>query len=91
MPLFNSKYPSTDLDNFTTLVLAACDAPDMKMQIMKILELEAAQRVKLINSILTHLSHQRAPTQLIEAIACLKNEAVAEKVKELIAWGNNSA
>ena len=91
MNLYNPKKTAANPDSFINLILASCESPLMKAQIMKILELESLDRISLINALLSHLNQLGAPTQLKEAIACLKDESVVQKTKELMSPENFSS
>ncbi|MBF0287914.1 MAG: hypothetical protein HQM14_08855 [SAR324 cluster bacterium] len=83
MKLFQKKQKSGH-DAFTNLILAACEDPQMRQQIMGILKLDPFNRQSLVGSIVSHLSIQGAPAELVEAIALLKDEEIAKKAKEVL-------
>lgn len=64
--------------------MAACDDPKINGALEKILAMPDAKRQVFIQKWTSDLVDKRAPKDLIEAIACLRDDAVAEKAYEVI-------
>ncbi len=91
MKFFKKRKQEQGHDAFINLILAACEEPQMRKQIMGILQLDSFNRQSLLGSIVSHLSMQGAPTELVEAISLLKDDEIAQKAKEVLGVDSSSA
>ena len=73
-----------DVDSFITMLLAACEDRGMNGQLEKILSLPDTERKNLVHTWISDLLIAEAPKDFIAAIACLADDAVAEKAYEVI-------
>ena len=73
-----------DIEGFITLLRAACDDAPMNATLQKLLSLPDTRRRALVRTWVADLVVKQAPRDFIEAIACLADDAVAEKAYEVI-------
>ena len=68
-------------ENFVALIQAAIEDSRMKKQILAIVQLDSFNRASLIGTYVTSLQLQGAPSELVEALNCLKDDVIAEILK----------
>jgi hypothetical protein len=73
-----------EIEGFITLLRAACDDRKMNATLQNLLGMPDESRRSLIRSWVGELLRKEAPHDFIEAIACLYDDAVAEKAYEVI-------
>jgi len=73
-----------DIDGFITLLRAACDDRAMNTRLQELLALPDAKRQAIVHTWVSDMMIQGAPRDFIAAIACLADDAVAEKAYEVI-------
>ena len=72
------------IDGFITLLLAACENRMVNDKLEALLSMPDPKRQAVVHSWVNDLLVQQAPRDFILAIACLKDDAVAEKAYEVI-------
>lgn len=82
----NSQTPRSvaEVEGFVSLLLAACDDPKINATLAKLLAMPDERRRGLVHAWVTDLLIEKAPQDLIQAVACLSDDAVAEKAFEVI-------
>ena len=73
-----------EVEGFVTLLRAACDDRTVNYALEKLLSLPDERRRALVHTWVSDLIVQQAPKDFIDAIACLLDDAVAEKAFEVI-------
>lgn len=73
-----------EIESFVTLLRAACHDATMNARLQRILELPDEKRRSLIHSLVSDMLIAKAPRDFVMAIACLEDDAVAEKAYEVI-------
>ncbi|MRD48596.1 hypothetical protein GHT07_15010 [Caenimonas koreensis DSM 17982] len=73
-----------DIDAFIDMLRAACDDKPMNDQLEKLLSMPDDKRQALIRKWVDDMVTAKAPHDLIEAVACLVDDKVAEKAYEVI-------
>jgi hypothetical protein len=73
-----------EIDGFITLLRAACDDRTVNDALEKLLSLPDQRRRDLVHAWVSDLIVKQAPKDFTEAIACLIDDAVAEKAYEVI-------
>ena len=71
-------------ENFVALVQAAMEDPKMRRQILAIVRLDSFNRASLLGTYVSSLQFKGAPSELIEALNCLKDDMIAEKTREIL-------
>ena len=72
------------IDGFITLLLAACENRMVNDKLEALLSMPDQKRQAVVHSWVGDLLVQQAPRDFVLAIACLKDDAVAEKAYEVI-------
>jgi len=73
-----------DIDAFVDLLKAACADEKINTTLQRLLEMPDAKRQGVVHAWVTDLMIAEAPREFIEAVACLMDDAVAEKAYEAI-------
>ena len=73
-----------EIDGFVNMLLAACEDSRINDTLEMLLSLPDDKRRSVIERLLARLRAQQAPQDLIEAMACLLDNMVAEKAYEVI-------
>jgi hypothetical protein len=73
-----------EIEGFITMLRAACDDAKMNASLQKLLALPDSRRRLLVRTWVADLRSKRAPADFVEAIACLHDDAIAEKVYQVI-------
>lgn len=69
---------------FIDVLRAACDNPQINDTLERLLSLPDTQRRSVIATLTKNMKEQGAPADFIAALACLHDDAVAEKAYEVI-------
>lgn len=80
----NGPHRVGDIDGFITLLRASCDDRSMNARLQELLSLSDAKRKAIVHTWVSDMMIQGAPRDFIAAIACLADDAVAEKAYEVI-------
>jgi hypothetical protein len=72
------------IDGFITLLLAACENRMVNDKLEALLSMPDQKRQAVVHSWVNDLLVQQAPRDFILAIACLKDDAVAEKAYQVV-------
>ena len=73
-----------EIDGFIYMLRAACEDKSMNETLANLLSQPAKKRKQLVLMLVKELTSQKAPHDLIEAISCLVDDAIAEKAYEVI-------
>lgn len=73
-----------EVDSFITMLLAACEDRTVYDRLEALLTLPDLRRRAELGALITDLMTREAPRDLITALACLTDDAVAEKAYEVI-------
>ncbi len=73
-----------EIEGFVGLLAAACSDPKINATLEKLLAMPDERRRGLVHTWVSDLLIEQAPKDLIEAVACLMDDAVAEKAYEVI-------
>ena len=72
-----------DNDHFVRLVQLMRDDADLRDKMLPLLALDSFNRKSALNTWLEELKLQSAPTEIISALACLVDDAIAAKILEI--------
>lgn len=87
MPGSRDKAPPRsvgEVEGFVDLLKAACEDPKINATLEKLLAMPDEKRQGLVHAWVTDLIIAEAPKDLIQAVACLSDDAIAEKAYEVI-------
>jgi hypothetical protein len=73
-----------EIEGFISLLRAACEDQGVNAALQKLLSMPDQQRKAFLHGWIADLMVKQAPRDFIEAIACLMDDAVAEKAFEVI-------
>ena len=73
-----------EVEGFVCLLMAACDDPKINATLERLLAMPDEKRQGLVHAWVTDLIIDGAPKDLVQAVACLMDDAVAEKAYEVI-------
>ena len=73
-----------EIEGFVGLLAAACNDPEINATLERLLAMPDERRRGLVHTWVSDLLIEKAPKDLIEAVACLMDDAVAEKAYEVI-------
>ena len=73
-----------DIESFVGLLKAACEDEKTDATLERLLAMPDAQRQGVVHAWVSDLMIAEAPRDFIEAVACLIDDAVAEKAYEVI-------
>lgn len=73
-----------DIDGFVGLLKAACADQQINATLQRLLAMPDAQRQGVIHAWVTDLLIAEAPQEFVQAVACLTDDAIAEKAYEVI-------
>jgi len=74
----------SDIESFIDMLRAACEDRQMRHTLERILSQPDKKRKEIIMVLVEDMVNKQAPVSLIEAIACLRDDAIAEKAYEVI-------
>jgi hypothetical protein len=73
-----------DIDSFITMLHVACEDASVNARLEKLLALPDDARRGLVHTLVSDMLIARAPKDFVAAIACLEDDAIAEKAYEAI-------
>lgn len=73
-----------EVEGFVDLLRAACADPEINATLERLLSMPDEKRRGLVHAWVTDLLIEEAPKEFIQAVACLSDDAVAEKAYEVI-------
>ena len=73
-----------EIESFVNLLAAACNDVKINATLERLLAMPDERRKGLVHAWVTDLIIEEAPKDLVEAVACLMDDAVAEKAYEVI-------
>jgi len=73
-----------EVQGFVNLLLAACNDSKINTTLERLLSMPDEKRKGLVHAWVTDLLIEEAPRDLVQAVACLMDDAVAEKAYEVI-------
>lgn len=73
-----------EVDGFVSLLAAACNDSKINATLERLLAMPDEKRKGLVHAWVTDLIVEEAPKDLVQAVACLMDDAVAEKAYEVI-------
>ena len=80
----NAPRSVAEVDGFVDLLKAACDDSEINATLERLLSMPDEKRQGLVHAWVTELLIEKAPKDLIQAVAGLIDDAVAEKAYEVI-------
>jgi hypothetical protein len=73
-----------EVEGFVGLLAAACSDPKINATLEKLLAMPDERRRGVVHTWVSDLLIEGAPKELIEAVACLGDNSIAEKAYEVI-------
>jgi len=73
-----------EVKGFVDLLMAACNDAKINATLERLLAMPDERRKGLVHAWVTDLIIEDAPKDLVQAVACLMDDAVAEKAYEVI-------
>ncbi len=73
-----------EIEGFVNLLKAACEDQQINTTLERLLAMPDAQRQGVVHAWVTDLLIAEAPRDFVQAVACLIDDAVAEKAYEVI-------
>lgn len=73
-----------EIEGFVNLLAAACNDVKISATLERLLAMPDEERKGLVHAWVTDLIIEEAPKDLVKAVACLMDDAVAEKAYEVI-------
>jgi hypothetical protein len=73
-----------DVEGFVNLLAAACNDPEINATLERLLSMPDEKRRGLVHVWVSDLLIEEAPRDFVQAVACLADDAVAEKAYEVI-------
>jgi hypothetical protein len=73
-----------DVEGFVGLLAAACNDPGINATLEQLLSMPDEKRRNLVHVWVSDLLIAEAPRELVEAVGCLVDDAIAEKAYEVI-------
>lgn len=73
-----------EIDGFVSLLMAACNDLKVNVTLERLLSMPDEKRRGLVHAWVTDLLIEEAPRDLVQAVACLSDDAIAEKAYEVI-------
>ncbi len=73
-----------DIEGFVALLQAACNDPEINATLERLLAMPDERRRGLVHTWVSDLLIEKAPQHFVQAVACLLDDAVAEKAYEVI-------
>lgn len=77
-------YSVAEIDGFIDMVRAACDQQEINSTLRQLLSLPNSDRREMIRRLVSDLEDRKAPRQLVQAVACLVSDQVAEEVNKVM-------
>ena len=73
-----------EVDGFVSLLMAACNDSKVNATLERLLSMPDEKRRGLVHTWVTDLLIEEAPRDFVQAVACLSDDAIAEKAYEVI-------
>jgi hypothetical protein len=73
-----------EIEGFVSLLMAACNDPKINATLQRLLSMPDEKRRNLVHAWVTDLLIEQAPRDFVQAVACLSDDAIAEKAYEVI-------
>jgi hypothetical protein len=73
-----------DIDGFVRLIQVACEDEVVGARLESILSMPADKRRSFLHGLINDMSMGQVPAPLLEALACLTDDAVAERAFEVV-------
>ena len=73
-----------EVEGFVSLLMAACHDPKVNATLERLLSMPDEKRRGLVHTWVTDLLIEEAPRDFVQAVACLSDDAIAEKAYEVI-------
>jgi hypothetical protein len=73
-----------EVDGFVNLLMAACNDPKVNATLERLLSMPDEKRRGVVHTWVTDLLIEEAPRDFVQAVACLSDDAIAEKAYEVI-------
>ena len=73
-----------EVEGFVSLLMAACNDPQVNATLERLLSMPDEKRRGLVHTWVTDLLIEEAPRDFVQAVACLSDDAIAEKAYEVI-------
>jgi len=73
-----------EVDGFVSLLMAACNDTKVNAALERLLSMPDEKRRGLVHTWVTDLLIEEAPRDFVQAVACLADDAIAEKAYEVI-------
>lgn len=73
-----------EVDGFITMLLAACEDSSMNQTLELLLSQPDEKRRAIVFHLIERLRRNKAPTELIDALACPMDDTAAEKAYQVI-------
>ena len=73
-----------EIDGFVDLLRAACNDDQISHTLRRLLEMPDGKRQGVVHAWLTDLLIEGAPKEFTQAVACLMDDAIAERAYEAI-------
>ena len=73
-----------EIEGFVNLLAAACNDSKINATLERLLAMSNEKRKGLVHAWVTDLLIEEAPKDLVQAVACLMDDTVAEKAYEVI-------
>lgn len=80
----NSPQSVADIESFVNLLRVACEDPKINAQLERLLSFPDQKRQNMIHTWVSDMIIAQAPKDFIAAIACLRDDKIAEKAYEVI-------
>jgi hypothetical protein len=80
----NSPQSVADIESFVNLLRVACEDPKINAQLERLLSFPDQKRQNMIHTWVSDMIIAEAPKDFIAAIACLRDDKIAEKAYEVI-------
>lgn len=76
--------PIAENDNFITLMRVAEEDRDIRRQLLAILSQSDFNRTSMLNTLIEEMRLKSAPAEIITALACLLDHAVAHRALQML-------
>jgi hypothetical protein len=83
-PILEPSKTFGDIEGFIDMLLAACEDPTMNATLQMLLSQPDERRRAIVYRLLERMRERQAPPPLIDAMACLLDDAAAEKAYQVI-------
>jgi hypothetical protein len=82
--MFSKRNSVSEVESFITLLCVACEDDATYRKLEKILSLADSHRKEVLAALLREMRERQAPQELMKALDCLRDDAVAERAYEAI-------